>query len=488
MSLSAWLARRRRSVRRLSLSSFSHYYAITAGAGATALPAVLGSLAGGALAHLEISWVPTRDLFLLHPLQYLGGLTRLSFSHCSLGSLPPGLSGLSRLAELRWCNEDLSGSRATAFRPLRHLAGTLTALQLPSLSLRRLPPELGELSRLEALELQNNWELGLGDDMACRPLQDLSAVTRLDLAGLRAPPLQLASLGAGLRELCIDRCLYQASQDEQEAASFVLQHLTALTRLSARSCHLARIPPGLRSLQELELSGLEPWFDWESASHLGALRKLTLKTCALPALPAAWSSLGALETLDLTGCYGFLHTGGEGGLSPLHYMTSLRRIDLTACGLGSVEATAFLARAVPALLLRGLCMEYNGVELWLGSGPAPSPAAAAAENSGPTGPGASIGPAPAAPEFGYMDESDGVSLEWSDGLTLDTASGGGEGGPSDGEEVEYPGSGGSSAEEEEGAEGASEEEEGPEQPEEEQWEAGSVDMGSSEDDEGFPDW
>lgn len=85
------------------------------------------------------------------------------------------------------------------------------------------------------------------------------------MAGLRALPLELASL-SGLRELCIVNCLHQTSQDELEAADFVLQHLVALTRISAKYCRLARIPPGLLSLQELKLARLGPYFDLMSAA------------------------------------------------------------------------------------------------------------------------------------------------------------------------------------------------------------------------------
>lgn len=124
--------------------------------------------------------------------------------------------------------------------------------------------------------------------------------------------------------------------------------LTSLTRLSICRCGIRALPEelsALRLLRVLELGG-NPLSVGKGAGplgtlrHLSSLRRLDLSGCGVTQLPscAQLSALQGLQELELNNNFGFGEEEGGGGASggSLSVLASLSRLDLSFCGLRSL--------------------------------------------------------------------------------------------------------------------------------------------------------
>jgi hypothetical protein len=162
--------------------------------------------------------------------------------------------------------------------------------------LRELPTEVGQLTRLQKLDLSCSGLPALPAELGA-----LTRLRKLDLSecsGLTALPAELGAL-TRLRELDLSEC-------------------SGLTALPAELGALTR----LRELDLSECSGLTAL-----PAGLGALtglRKLDLSSCfGLPALPAELGALTGLRKLDLSECSGLTALPAELGA-----LTGLRKLHL----------------------------------------------------------------------------------------------------------------------------------------------------------------
>jgi Leucine-rich repeat (LRR) protein len=282
-SLAAWLSRRRAACRRLRLS--------LGAAGAEAL-GLLGCPEGGCLRALELSshqLVEDGEAG-FQALRHMGSLTRLELRGGLLATLPSHLSCLRALAML-----DLSRNRhlgeappELTLWPLQHLLG-LTALDLSSCGIKRLPAYLSSLRGLAALDLNTAGVGGEGAEAALQPLRHLMALTSLNLrwCGLTALPSHLSAL-TNLAVLDASRNMQLGSGGE--AATQPLQQLTAVTALDLSYCGLEALPPQLPALRRLAALGLSGNLKlgeggeaaWQPLRQLRALTRLDLTRCNVP--------------------------------------------------------------------------------------------------------------------------------------------------------------------------------------------------------------
>lgn len=270
--LAAWLERRRAGLRNLTLLTRDQQHDLDPGM-------LLASLAGSTLRALRL-WLPLASYQALDPLPQLPALTSL----------------------------ELSGS---------YLVN------------RVLPPQLSALTGLLSLGIWGNREPGRQmREAGWAPLQRLSSLTRLDITecDLSFLPRQLSSLGA-LVELCMER-----NKFDQERSLTVLQHLTSLTMLNARSAtaqvrlgswHLFRC----RSLQGASAAAAITLFITSRGPHyLG-----TCRHCSIVHLPEQLSSLTRLAALNLTLCF-YLGRQDEVAVAALQHLgSSLTFLSLAAC-------------------------------------------------------------------------------------------------------------------------------------------------------------
>jgi Leucine-rich repeat (LRR) protein/uncharacterized caspase-like protein/GTPase SAR1 family protein len=210
---------------------------------------------------------------------------------------------------------------------LRSCAGRVRALAVRSEHLEALPAWLGELTGLTDLRVSGWWD-DQKDEYCYCPLRELpkemGQLTRLqtlDLglcSGLTALPAGLTGALTGLRELHLSGCSALTALPAELGA------LTGLQELVLRGCYgLTALPSGLTTLT--------------------GLRKLVLIGCyGLTALPAGLTTLTGLRELDLSGCSAL--TALLAGLTAL---TGLRELDLD--GLKEVPAwvTALTGLRVP---------------------------------------------------------------------------------------------------------------------------------------------
>jgi Leucine-rich repeat (LRR) protein len=182
-------------------------------------------------------------------LQHLTLLTHLDLRSCGLEMVPSALCALCSLQRLRLCDNPGLGAwgadadssvhvpecdaGSPAFRPLQHLTA-LTRLGMGGCGLVRLPGELSALSSLAHLELPGNQQLGVarGGEGALRPLCHLPSLTRLCLSGclaLRSVPAELKALPS-LADL--DLACSLEPEEGGEPALEPLRHLSSLTRLA----------------------------------------------------------------------------------------------------------------------------------------------------------------------------------------------------------------------------------------------------------------
>lgn len=161
--------------------------------------------------------------------------TLLDLRNLSLKSLPPEIGELSALTELR-----LWGNQLTSL-PLE--IGQLSALLLLPIGrneLTSLPPEIGKLSALTVLDLQDN-------QLTSLPLEigQLSALTELNLRGnkLTSLPLELGQLTALTR--------LNLGGNELTSLPPEIGQLAALTLLNLGGNELTSLPPDLQKLKKL---------------------------------------------------------------------------------------------------------------------------------------------------------------------------------------------------------------------------------------------
>jgi len=162
---------------------------------------------------------------------------------------------------------------------LRALARELRVLEVQSEQLNEVPAWVGELTRLEALELNGNGNF------------------REENTALRALPTELFQLGA-LKQLTL-------SNLNQVQAMPDASGLTRLEVLEIDRCRkLTTLPAGLGqlgTLKQLTLSNLDQVQAMPDASGLTRLEALKIYCCAeLQALPAGLGQLGTLKELTLS--------------------------------------------------------------------------------------------------------------------------------------------------------------------------------------------
>ena len=160
---------------------------------------------------------------------------------------------------------------------LRALSGELRELAVQSTRLAVVPGWVGELTRLEALEV--------------------SGVEYDPNSVLKSLPASLGQLGS-LKQLTL------AFLDELEVLPDAVVRLTSLGSLTIDHCgKLRALPRGigkLGALRELTLEGLDELQEMPDLIGLTALGSLTIKNCfKLRALPRGIGKLGALKKLTL---------------------------------------------------------------------------------------------------------------------------------------------------------------------------------------------
>ena len=188
---------------------------------------------------------------------------------------------------------------------LRALARELRVLEVQSEQLNEVPAWVGELTRLEALELNGNGNF------------------REENNALRALPTELFQLGA-LKQLTL-------SNLNQVQAMPDASGLTRLEVLEIDRCRkLTTLPAGLGqlgTLKQLTLGCLDQVQAMPDASGLTRLEVLKIEYCAeLQALPAGLGQLGALKQLTL-----FNVAGLEKITDILGKLTSLEHLVLGSC-------------------------------------------------------------------------------------------------------------------------------------------------------------
>lgn len=347
VALAAWLAKRRLGVVSLQLRC--------GGDEAVSVAPVLHALAGGALADLTISDCPrlgeAGEAAAALSVQHLEGLSRLVLEECTLSSLPPSLSALPSLRVL-WVPLNGALGRcggAQLGAALRRLS-QLTELSLRACRLSQLPPELGSLTQLLALDVGSNQGLGEAPaaaatasaalDAALSALQPLSRLTRLDLSWCRLQRVPgFLSTFASLADLSLD---VNGGLGEGGYASFLpLQHgtLTALRRLGLSYCRLYALPyflPAVPQLADLCLNSNMALGDGSLAPLRGCsmLTLLHLRECGLHTVPKELCDLPLLVELDLS-WNTQLGQGHEAATfrALAHLSASLTYLDLGKCFL-----------------------------------------------------------------------------------------------------------------------------------------------------------
>ena len=215
---------------------------------------------------------------------------------------------------------------------LRALAGEVRELAVRSTRLAVVPVWVGELTRLEALEIIGVAYYGGDDD------DDPSFIVINTL--LKSLPASLGQLGA-LKQLTL------AWLDGLEVLPEAVVRLTSLGSLTIEYCYkIKTLPRGLGklgALKQLTLWGLPELQEMPDLIGLTALGSFTIQYCnKLKTLPRGLGKLGALTQLTLQ------------GLEKLQEMPDL--IGLTALGSLKLECGRKL-RALPGGLGELPCIE-----------------------------------------------------------------------------------------------------------------------------------
>lgn len=205
-----------------------------------------------------------------------------------LTELPESLGQLKRLQSL-----NLNGNQLTA---LPESLGRLTQLQslnLASNQLTALPESLGKLTQLQSLNLTDNQLTALPDS-----LDKLTELKELDISGT-----QLKTLPESISQLTRLESLYLSSS-QLTALPKSLCQLKQLRSLSLSDNQLTALPEclfQLKHLLSLNLSGNQLTVLVEPLGQLTQLRELDLSGNRLEALPESLGKLTQLRELDLSG-------------------------------------------------------------------------------------------------------------------------------------------------------------------------------------------
>ena len=220
--------------------------------------------------------------------------TRLVLPRNNLtGPLPPELGNLARLEHL-----DLEGWETYLTGPIPPELGNLASLKYLNLAgtglTGSIPPELGNLASLEWLALGANTRLTGPIPPELGNLASLETLY-LHYTGLTAIPPELGNL-ASLETL------YLNNARRLTAIPPELGNLASLEWLSLSHTGLTAIPPELGNLASLELL----YLDYTGLTaippelgNLASLERLDLSYTGLTAIPPELGNLASLERLDL---------------------------------------------------------------------------------------------------------------------------------------------------------------------------------------------
>jgi len=212
-----------------------------------------------------------------------------------------------------------------------------TRLDLGDLALEELPPELGQLTRLQHLalgkerfDLESEDRIGWVNDQN-RPTQaftdlsslvKLSELTTLSLSGCESvSDLRPLRTLTGLTTLCLKGCALLADLGP-------LRAVAGLTWLDLSVCEsVSDLGPlrALTGLTFLDLTGCKRMSDLEPLRTLTGLTTLELPGCPLVADLGPLRTLTELTWLDLSWCK------SVSDLEPLGTLTGLTRLDLGWC-------------------------------------------------------------------------------------------------------------------------------------------------------------
>jgi len=252
----------------------------------------------------------------------LTGLEDLKMSHCIVPAVVMSLRGLKvvfkevrlrintngveeeSVARVRADHVHLGMHGLTTLpEDMRNFKDDVLVICVQSDALEALPEWLGELHRLETLEVMSFWQ-------TC-PLQAL--------------PMSFNTL-VGLRTFALWKCHALRSLPESIGSLQALQHILLSSCLG-----LIELPAtlgNLTGLQSLTLQNLPIMKELPELSGLAGLRTLKLEDCvALTILPESLGSLPALQDMLLSGCHGL--TGLPVTLGKLSTLETLMLFNLS---------------------------------------------------------------------------------------------------------------------------------------------------------------
>ncbi|GAB4822937.1 hypothetical protein N2152v2_009983 [Parachlorella kessleri] len=265
------------------------------------------------------------------PLHSLSALTNLDMSCCGLPRVPPQLSAMGLLHQLRLSDNGMAGARPNSWEPLRRLT-CLTLLDLAECQLEYLPQQLSCLTALAELVLSGNRDLG--------PF--------LDGGGPAAA---------------------QAQPEGAEESNWqpLLSLDASLTSLDMCECNIAALPAELSSLSalmKLDLSnnvelGLVAGTAFQPLSGLVGLEMLGLNALALRCIPPQLKALPALKELQV---WGNRSLGDEGPAlgEQLLELSTLKRLDLGY----DFEVHSSTEEVLELMRGRGVSISSPGVSDW----------------------------------------------------------------------------------------------------------------------------
>jgi GTPase SAR1 family protein len=216
------------------------------------------------------------------------GSKRLDLSFKGLTSLPPEIGSLTNLTAL-----DLFDNQFTALPPEIGNLTNLTTLDLDGNQLTALPPEIGNLTNLTALSLDGNQLTVMPPEVG-----NLTGLTALCLYDN-----QLTALPPEIGSLTNLTALYLYSNKLTILPSEIGE-LTNLTALYLNDNQLTALPPeigGLTNLTTLYLQGNRLTALPPEIGNLTSLATLRLGGNQLTFLPSEIGNLTKLTTLDLSG-------------------------------------------------------------------------------------------------------------------------------------------------------------------------------------------
>ncbi len=247
---------------------------------------------------------------------------RTKLLHLNLGGLgithlPPEIGQLSSLQELYLQNNQL-----TALPPEIGQLSSLQELYLQNNQLAALPPEIGQLSSLRLLDLRINQLAALPPEIG-----QLSSLQNLYFSSnqLVALPPQIGQLSS-LQELFLGRSKLAALPPE-------IGQLSSLQSLYLSANQLAALPPEigqLSSLQWLYLSANQLAALPPEIGQLSSLQELDLSANQLAALPPQIGQLSSLQEL-------YLSDNQLAALPPeIGQLSSLRKLYVTSNQLAAL--------------------------------------------------------------------------------------------------------------------------------------------------------